>query len=311
MTLGQDPSSIYADEDDDNDALYAEHWESRLSRKVPALKRLVRKRMTAIFKISPSYELYYALLILCEDDEYLRIEIEDILSSIATTSASSLATALSIYATIGKADTISRLLKSHRFLLRPRDCYNLQEATRVLVSTTGHRYAALRVIEAELLDTLKCFHHHISRSFSGIDAPQRRAELHTISRLDRDSPRRMETIQQWVDATASPGLALHNPMAFAAMVVGLPFAGDDMEEPPFIDFDQLDPEFSEIREEFRPDIKNRFLGWTSLAATDPDGLIPLQKTYVQACSLMPWLRLSDVTDEMVIRFVNISVDCFV
>ena len=73
------------------------------------------------------------------------------------------------------------------------------------------------------------------------------------------TPGRQDRIERWVDAVSTPGLNNPNPMAFAAMVMGLPITptmeGLDEMELSYLEMDPSDPDLEDLREEFRPRLK--------------------------------------------------------
>jgi hypothetical protein len=91
-------------------------------------------------------------------------------------------------------------------------------------------------------------------------------------------------------------------MAFAAMAVGLPvssgISGEDPELAAALDMDQFDPDLEDLREEFRPRLKARFDGWCKVAARIEGGSAIMIKAYAKVVELMPFLRASDVVEEM-------------
>lgn len=98
-----------------------------------------------------------------------------------------------------------------------------------------------------------------------------------------------------------------HPMAFAAMIMGLPALpgtddGEDADFLNYVDLDQRDPDLDDLREEYRPDLKGMFDGWVHLAQTMKGGPAILNKTYASALELMPWLRGSDIAAEMINRY---------
>lgn len=280
---------------------YANHWDANLTRKAPILLRHVRKRMTTIFKISPSYELYKTLTTLCQEEDGICQELNDILSCVATTSAASLTAALKIYADQLRLDNIREVLESHRFLLGLEDCFVFQDTIRALLTSPKHAEFALGILEFELLDSLKTLHHHVLKAFSHMDDMAHRAEIQSIMRMDHWSSARSEAIRRWVDSATSPPAPANNTMALAAMMVELPVTVDELEDHHFFDMELPHPEMAEARESSPANMKARFAGWIAVAEEDDSFLPALERTYKEACNMMPWLRTSDISYEMINR----------
>ena len=96
-------------------------------------------------------------------------------------------------------------------------------------------------------------------------------------------------------------------MAFAAFMVGLPIAPglDDADDAdPLGYLDQADPDLDDLREEFKPRMKERFEGWSEVAMIMRGGNVTLGKVYMQIVALMPFFRVSDAVDEMIARCVD-------
>ena len=64
-----------------------------------------------------------------------------------------------------------------------------------------------------------------------------------------------------------------------------------------------DPDLDDFRDEFRPNLRSRFEGWTTLAPILKGGNVSLTKLYGKAIELMPFLKASDVVTEMIARLV--------
>lgn len=83
------------------------------------------------------------------------------------------------------------------------------------------------------------------------------------------------------------------------------FEPDDTEEPdPFMfsGIKEGDPDYEDLREEWRPRLKDRFEGWVKeaelLKPGGPELLTRLTKTIGET---MPYTRGSDIVDEMIAR----------
>lgn len=285
---------------------YADHWSSKYIRRVPRLRKLVQDRMIEIFKASPSVPLFTTLVSLSTDDAAVS-ELHEILAFLAPTSSVSLATAIEIYAFDKMPDAIASLLDTYAFLLRPRDAEALQHAARALAGSLAGslRLRALHLLEKELLDTARALHHALRGPFFHLDTVSQRAELGHIAKMRRGSAVRAERVEQWVDRASTPGLGPANPMAFAVMMMGLPLPAvldlDEADQLGFIDLDLHDPDFMDLREEYRPDLKGRFDGWVETAEGITGGQAVLEKVYKQVYSMMPWILGSDIVEEMIGR----------
>ena len=85
------------------------------------------------------------------------------------------------------------------------------------------------------------------------------------------------------------------------MMVGLPVTVDELEDHHFFDMELPHPEVAETREPSPANMKARFVGWVAVAEEDASFLPALERTYKEACTLMPWLRTSDISYEMINR----------
>ncbi|KAL5488473.1 hypothetical protein ACEPAI_6591 [Sanghuangporus weigelae] len=282
-------------EDHDRDNMfYADHWNYRLVKQVPRFRQFIQERMIEIFKTAPSILLYTIIVNLSEDISVLD-HLHEILSWLAPTSTSSLATALGIYCMESKFDQIASLLESHAFLLRPRESYAIHESVRLLTTSykPAHRELALRIAEKELLDTIETIRHSLLGPFASLDTRAARDELRQMTQLSHGTTERQARVKRWVGAVSTPGMGAANPMAVAAMMMGMPIPvpipippQDDAgggagfnaaaamaaaaaaasvalgdAENGMMDLDPHDHDFSELREEHKPDLKGRFEDW--------------------------------------------------
>jgi len=65
--------------------------------------------------------------------------------------------------------------------------------------------------------------------------------------------------------------------------------------------DPDDPDLEDLREELRPRLKTRFLGWEAVAVATKGGANVLAKVYNKMVEDMPFLLGSDITDAMILR----------
>ncbi|KAL5512179.1 hypothetical protein ACEPAG_3464 [Sanghuangporus baumii] len=283
-------SQCSSEDHDRDDMFYADHWNYRLVKQVPRFRQFIEERMIEIFKTAPSILLYTIIVNLSEDISVLD-HLHEILSWLAPTSTSSLATALGIYCNEGKFDQIASLLESHAFLLRPRESYAVHESVRELMTSDkpAHWELALRIAEKELLDTIETIRYSLLGPFASLDKKEARDELRRIIHLSHGTTERQARVKRWVGAVSTPGMGAANPMAVAAMMMGMPipvpipippqddagggaglnaaaamaaaaasvaFGNNGM-----MDLDPHDPDFSGLREEQKPDLKGRFEDW--------------------------------------------------
>jgi hypothetical protein len=142
--------------------------------------------------------------------------------------------------------------------------------------------------------------------FARLDEPAHADAVPQILRLRTGSAARGERVAAYVDAVVAPG-APANPMAFAAMMMGFPLGGalaDEMNEQDpmsYLDMDRDDPDLEDLREEFRPRLKERFDGWVATGRRMDGGQNVLMKVYEELIETMPFLRGNDIVDEMIGR----------
>jgi len=92
----------------------------------------------------------------------------------------------------------------------------------------------------------------------------------------------------------------------AAMMMGLPIIpgmdeGEDNDILNYVDLDQNDPDMDDLREDYQPNLRQRFDGWVQLAQNMNGGPVLLAKLYLKAVELMPWLCGFDAVIEMISR----------
>lgn len=286
---------------------HANHWSDRINNQRIRLRELVQERLTSIFKITPSLRLYNSILAVSPELDDTAPEIMDILSSIASSSSETFAAALDIHAAECNTEDIASLLDSHSHLLRPRDAPTFQSAVAVLSDDPFFQLRSLKILEKELIETARTIRAALLCCFSHIDDDIHRAEMAQIVNLRHGSSTRQDRIERWVDAVITPGTNPPHPMVFAAMMMGLPVGPvlDDTEDADalgYLDFDHTDPDLEDLREEFRPRLKERFEGWNETAMSMKGGPGVLLKVYAKLLELMPYMRASDAVDEMIGRY---------
>ncbi|KIK50726.1 hypothetical protein GYMLUDRAFT_252717 [Collybiopsis luxurians FD-317 M1] len=101
-------------------SLHAHHWFSKVNKQCHHLCTLIISYLCTLFELNPSPNLYISIIELSDEPELTCIELLDTLSDIATSSLSTFALALAIYASEGDASEIVKLLNTHtkRCLIR-------------------------------------------------------------------------------------------------------------------------------------------------------------------------------------------------
>ncbi|KAH9887674.1 hypothetical protein C8Q73DRAFT_839406 [Cubamyces lactineus] len=287
---------------------YAKHWSPKISSQMTQFRKLVQSALLSMFKTAPSSRLYSVLIANSADARATEAELMAYLSQTATSCPEVFTAALEIYTDEGNTDEISSLLKTHAHLVRARDAPVLQSAVQVMARNPFHQLQALEFIEKELLDTARAVRSAVLGPFSLLETSENRAEIEQINKLRQVAPGRQDRIERWVDAVSTPGLNNPNPMALAAMVMGLPIMptmeGLDEMELSYLEMDPSDPDLEDLREEFRPRLKQRFEGWTDKALTIKGGSVTLLKVYRELIVMLPFLRTSDVVEEMISRLAD-------
>lgn len=279
------------------------HWSETIASQVWLLQQRIEHALMHVFEATPSLSLYSTLRTMSHDPLNASERMLSMLQSMATSCSDVYAVALDVYALEHKIDLIVALLDSHSHLLRPRDMGALQSATIVL-SHHGHSGRALKLLEAELLDTLHATRQALLQSFSQLDTPANRAELTQIIRMRSGAAGRRNRVEAWVDAVTTPGADQPNPVMFAAMMMGIgPVPGLNPDDDPYtyLDLDPLDPDLEDLRSEYRPKLKRRFESWADIGLRLKGGAPMLLTIYRKIIETLPFLRASDITEEMISR----------
>ncbi|KAI0640590.1 hypothetical protein C8Q79DRAFT_995423 [Trametes meyenii] len=289
--------------------LHPKHWSHRISSQMWQFRRKVQAAMIEVFKVTPSLRLYSALLSHSSDPDATEAELSSYLSKMATSCPETFAATLDIYALENNTDGIASLLKTHSHLIRPRDAVVLQSAVNTMGANPFHQQRALEMIEKELLDTAHAVHTALLGPFSLLETPENRTEIEQVLKLRQSSAGRQDRVERWVDAISTPGMNAPNPMALAAMVMGLPIVPamdgtEDADPLGYLDLDPQDPDMEDLRDEFRPRLKQRFEGWTDTAVTVKGASVILLKVYREIMQMMPFLRANDVVEDMVGRLAD-------
>lgn len=317
-----DGDEDYVDEDDDNDearrdnelgsghcfcSYHANHWTSMINEQRIRLRELVEDRLHANFRIMPTTSLYNVIHAISPDYSNTERLLMQELNENATKSSDTLTNALSIYATIANTQRIVSLLNTHYHLLRPRDAEVLQDAVAVLV-TTGLPVRGLQIMETELLEAIRAIQAAVASVFGNIDAEVSKQDLEAILKL-RGGPERQDRIHRWVDAivTSAPQ---PSTMALAAMMMGFPIVDEGGQEDVTSFLDDVEPrdrDWDELKEEFRPPLKERFDGWYQVADNFKDTAIQtaLGRLYFKTVEMMPFMRSADVSEHMTFRLTEL------
>ncbi|KAI0922206.1 hypothetical protein AcW2_006962 [Taiwanofungus camphoratus] len=298
----------FFDETDDG-SHYGRHWSYRVSSQMWQLREHIQTAMMSVFKLRPSLRLYSALCAVSIDPRFTEVQLMKHLDAVATSCPETFSAALDIHAFEGNTEAIVALLNSHAHLLRSRDAPALQTAVLTIARNPFFQQRGLRIIEKEMLDTAHAVHAALLVSFSQLEQPANKGELEQIIKLRHGAAGRQDRVESWVDAVSTPGMNAPNPMAFAAMMMGLPLvpgmdASEDADPLGYLDLDPHDPDLEDLREEFRPRLKQRFEGWSNVAIKTKGGQTVLLKVYKELIEIMPFLRANDIVEEMVGRLAD-------
>lgn len=291
--------------------LHASHWSKNINTQRTNVRDLVYEHLLALFELTPSQELYMSILSVSPDAEETETELLGTLSQIAGSSADTLVAALEIHGSEANAGELMDLLDEHAYLLRARDAPVLQNVVSVLSEFGPFQARALQIAEKEILDTAAALRAAVRSAFCHVEKKACVDALVEITKLRSDNPGRTHRIEAWVDSVVTPGSTASHPMAFAAMIMGFPLAAgmddsDEMDMLGYIDADPRDPDFEDLRDEFRPKLRERFEGWVSTAAVMKGGSTMLGKVYFKIVEEMPYFKVHDIAEEMLNRYVDHS-----
>ncbi|KAG6811965.1 hypothetical protein H0H92_005069 [Tricholoma furcatifolium] len=311
---------VYSEDEDDEDYVdedeihgpggtcnyHATHWSQDMYRHQTTFQELMEERLHAHFRTLPSVQLYQIIRSISTDPVKAdRILMQETFDN-ATKSSDTYVAALEIYASKGNGILILNLITNYSHLLRPSHTDALQFALRVLIGT-GYTGSALGIVERELMDTLRAIHAAVRTVFGNVDLELNKLDVEDILKLRIGSQDRKERISRWTDAILTHNTPM-NPMAFAAMMMGFPVGGPtDMgtqDDPAgFLDdTDENDPDWDDMRDEFRPRLKERLEGWLRLVTMLKEPMkVPLSKVYSRAVELMPFLRGLDLPENLILR----------
>lgn len=313
--FGDDDDAWEDDDSEDEDfrdharkcPFHADHWSLSASAQMIPLRYLVEQHLTNVFALTPNPSLYRAVLRVTSNYETARLQLIELARVGALTCSESFVGALNVFTTESRPDLICRLLDKGSHLLRPRDASALQDAILIVSANRTFGSRAVPVIERELLDTARAIKAGLLASFSHLTDPAKLVEMKTIAALPEGSLARQARVEQWTDSVMSPEAVAPHPMAFAAMIMGIPIpVPADMDSDPigFLDMDTLDPDLEELRDEFRPKLKERFDGWRETAQAAKNGIGCLVRVYEGIVQMMPFLDATDIVEEMLARYVS-------
>ncbi|KAJ7601158.1 hypothetical protein C8J56DRAFT_1157385 [Mycena floridula] len=282
--------------------LHGGHWTDKHNRHRNHLNDLVYKRLAHIFKHAPSLSLFQSAVQVCLSKPDARTELTTAMIELAPISSETMAASLEIFASLDNAAMIVELLNEHSYLLRPRDFRSFQSAVAVLARHPEYVKQALQIIEKEMISTIHAIRAAMLSSFSLSEEQRHKDELAKILKLTLGSNSRNVRIDRWVETVSTPTSSPLHPVAFAAMVMGFPTAemedGEDAELISILAMNPNDPHLEDLRDEFRPKLKERFEGWLHCAHSIKSGYSVLIKCYLKMVEIMPYLRAADVTSEM-------------
>jgi hypothetical protein len=296
------------DGDDDESCLsvgscnfHARHWSLSVNNQRLPLRLLVLDRLMARFNIMPSLPLYNSLIAIAIDIDSTTTEMQKILSTVATSSSDTFVAAIDIrvHSAENNADEISAMLNSHYHLLRPRDAHVLQTAAVVLNENSLHRS---QILEKEMVDTIRCIRAAVLPFFIHIDEEAHKMKLRAIAKLKNSSSQRQNRIKRWVNTVITQTLNIPHTMALAVFMMGLLAAPGLDDADPLGYLDQADPDLDDLREEYKPRMKERFEGWTDVASMMRGGQTVLSMVYTQITTSMPFFTVGDIV-EMIGKYV--------
>lgn len=310
------------DTEDDEELYEARHWTKRIRQHCIPFRKMITAQLIEIFRASPSFVLYTTMLNLNADDKDVKPTLLSVVNSIARTSGQTAATSIQIYTLHNDLAALASLLDSHSHLLRPRDSRQLQLAAKTFDLHPLYRQRSARLVEKELRDTAACIGASIKDCFSQTDSPEQRAELVAIVKLRRGTNARAERIERWVDNATSPSMRSQGPeeLALAAMMagmgvglgaaparmaaaatMGMALDPDDVDPMGMLDMHPNDEDLADVKEDVRPDFKERWTGWVETAQGVTGGTVAQIRVFKYLLDTMPFLRIADVVEEMISR----------
>lgn len=302
------------DSDDDADGclcqFHAKYWPDHMDEARIKLREIVKSCLTNIFRDTPDADLFNVIAVISQDPTSRTTNrLLQILSDVEGDSADSFKAALNIHTERFQPWKILNLLESHYDYLLPSDFTSLIPALAVLVNSP-FRPSALKFAEREFFDAIQHTFVAIRSVFSHFADGSNKTDLVEILKLPLDSPQRKTRIEGWVDRSlVSNRPEPVGPMAFAAMMMGLPVGPppsivDEEDFLAYIDLTKPDPDLDDLREEFRPPLKTRFEQYYIFIQTTGKDYPPIiHKAYAKIIELMPFFRSNDVVSTMLTRSI--------
>ncbi|KAK7045494.1 hypothetical protein VNI00_007747 [Paramarasmius palmivorus] len=286
---------------------HASHWSPTINYQRIYIRDAVLERLRSLFETSPSVSLHRTIMAISPDTATTTRQLSESLARVASHSSSNVAAALVIYSTVGDLNDIITILDNYSHLIRPRDASSYQCAVIALCDDPKNHLRVLKILQAELQETIGAMHAAIKSCFSKIDEQERKTELQRILKLQFGSQQRKERVENWVDSVMTPFAAPMNPMTFMGLVMGLSSGYvEDEEENDILAFldtmESDDEETEDLRDEYQPRLKERFQGWIDVAQGIKFCPNFVQRHYAQLVEQMPFLRGKDVVEEMICRF---------
>ncbi|KAI0313572.1 hypothetical protein OF83DRAFT_1086253 [Amylostereum chailletii] len=283
----------------------ATHWPPIISAQTSPLRQIVLDYLLTLFESAPEIALYHAIKSLSQTSA-TRTKLLDNLESVALTSSDAFVTALDVYSIEGLPDRLWRIIHAGAHLLRPRDYGPYQRAVVVLGHSRLHRARALAIATTEIFDTARSVRASLLSSFTRLDDPARTKELFTLLRTGANAVSRPDRIDAWIDGISTPGSDFPHPFSFAAMMMGIPIPPISPEDgaDALLDLDRDDGVLADLREDLRPNMKDRFESWVEIISKLGKTADVLARLYVTIAKIMPYLAAADVVDAMVGRLAD-------
>ncbi|KAI0059310.1 hypothetical protein BV25DRAFT_1918554 [Artomyces pyxidatus] len=310
---GDGDEDAWIDEDDDDYLdhvqtcpFHADHWPRLVDHQVPALREAVHSHLISHFRVAPSLALYAGIRGIAASPLLTRAHLLKLTQENALASSDNFVAALDIFSAENNSDTLWSLVQRGSHLLRPRDAPSFQLAATTIAQNRQLKPSSLGIVQKELLDTARALRAALLQPFSLLPEAGPSDELEKILKIPSGSLSRPGRIEAWVNSITTPGTQPTHPMAFAAMMMGIPIPGgaEELGDPDpmgFLELDKNDPDFEDLRDEMKPRLKDRFEGWVETASAIGTSTGILFNVYKELSTMMPFLRASDIVEEMLSR----------
>ncbi|KIJ31731.1 hypothetical protein M422DRAFT_70835 [Sphaerobolus stellatus SS14] len=293
----------------------ASYWDIEMASNLARLRLHITDTLLDTFKTSPSFSLFRTLSIL---RSLCLVDVIPFLEESVPCSSQAAVAALDIFTYADLPDRVISVFDQARTVFRPRDAEQMGDAVGFLLTKKLFK-PAFEVIERELQDTVVSIRSAVLAAFPRIDTPAaKKLWDEEVQGKRAGSNDRKNGIESWMDAIVRVGQP-PNPLHFAAMLMGLPtgFDPEDTEEQdPFIfsNIKEDHPDYEDLRETWRPQLRQRFQKWTGqaeMAKKSQGGLKILDETEKDIKEQLPWLQFSDVVEEMINRLQDVASKFFV